>query len=61
MLFRSITRQDLEVVGQKNDIQDIKTLIDTVAHAISKFGEFAKELDIDKALAESISADFVKV
>ncbi|HPJ79830.1 MAG TPA: type II toxin-antitoxin system HipA family toxin [Prolixibacteraceae bacterium] len=56
-----ITRQDLEVVGQKNDIQDIKTLIDTVAHAISKFGEFAKELDIDKALAESISADFVKV
>ncbi|MDR0699665.1 MAG: type II toxin-antitoxin system HipA family toxin [Tannerella sp.] len=56
-----ISREDLETVGMKNDIQDYKTLIDTVANAVAKFETYAIELGIDKKLIESIKADFIKV
>lgn len=56
-----ITREDLETVGMNNDIQDYKALIDTVANAVAKFDEYAKELGIESKLIESIKADFVKV
>ncbi len=56
-----ITRGDLEAVGLDNDIQDYKALIDIVANAVNKFGEYSKELDIDKQLIQSIQTDFVKV
>ena len=56
----AITRNDLEIVGQNNDIQDYRTLIDSVAGAAANFGEYARELDIDKKLIEAIQAYFVK-
>jgi Uncharacterized protein related to capsule biosynthesis enzymes len=56
-----ITREDLETIGLNNDIQDCKTLIDTVANAISKFEDYAKELGINEKLIESIKTDFIKV
>jgi serine/threonine-protein kinase HipA len=56
-----ITREDLEIVGQNNDIQDYKTLIDTVANATDKFEVYAKKLGVDEKLIENIKADFVKV
>ncbi|MCL2651789.1 MAG: type II toxin-antitoxin system HipA family toxin [Candidatus Azobacteroides sp.] len=56
-----ITREDLETVGQNNDIQDYKSLIDRVANVIAKFEDYAKELGIDEKLVESIKADFIKV
>ena len=56
-----ITRQDLETVGLNNDIQDYRTLIDTVANAVGKFEDYSKELDIDEKLIKSVKADFVKV
>jgi len=57
----SITRKDLEIVGQNNDVQDYKTLIDKVATAIGNFETYAKELAIDDKLIENIKTDFVKV
>lgn len=57
----NITREDLEAVGLNNDIQDCKTLIETVADAIANFEKYAKELDIDKKLIDSIKADFIKI
>ncbi len=56
-----ITREDLEIVGLNNDIQDYKALIDTVANAVTKFDTYAMELGIDKKLIENIKADFIKV
>jgi len=56
-----ITRKDLEVVGLNNDIQDYKSLIDTVANAVSKFVNYTRDLGIDEALIESIKSDFVKM
>jgi len=56
-----ITREDLETVGQNNDIQDCKTLIDKVAGAVANFENYANELGIDGKLIDSIKADFVKV
>jgi serine/threonine-protein kinase HipA len=56
-----ITREDLEIVGQNNDIQDYKTLIDTVANATDKFEAYAKKLGVDEKLIKNIKADFVKV
>ncbi|MDR0430965.1 MAG: hypothetical protein LBH58_10870 [Tannerellaceae bacterium] len=57
----AITREDLEIVGQSNDIQDYKTLIDTVVNATDKLGVYAKKLDVNEKLIENIKADFVKV
>jgi serine/threonine-protein kinase HipA len=56
-----ITREDLETVGQNNDIQDYNTLIDDVSGAVVKFAEYAKDLGIDAKLLEAIKADFVLV
>jgi len=56
-----ITREDLEVVGLNNDIQDYKSLIDTVANAVAKFVNYATDLGMDEKLIESIKSDFVKV
>lgn len=56
-----ITREDLETVGQNNDIQDYKALIDTVAGAVAKFEDYARELGIDGKLITAIKADFIKM
>ena len=56
-----ITREDLETVGMNNDIQDYRTLIDTVTNAVNKFEDYARELGIDEMLIDNIKADFVKV
>lgn len=56
-----ITRDDLEIVAQRNDIQDYKSLIDMVSNVVGKFREFAAELKIDKQLIDRIESDFVRV
>lgn len=56
-----ISREDLETVGLNNDIQDYKALIDTVAHAVAKFEDYAKGLGVDEKLIGNMKADFVKV
>jgi serine/threonine-protein kinase HipA len=56
-----ITREDLEAVAQRNDIQDYKSLIDKVSKAVGKFREFAVALKIDKQLMNRIESDFVRV
>jgi serine/threonine-protein kinase HipA len=56
-----ITREDLETVAQRNDIQDYKSLIDMVSNAVSNFNKYAMELKIDPQLIESIESDFVRV
>ncbi len=56
-----IIREDLEVVGLNNDIQDYNALIDTVAIAVDKFESYARELGIDDKLIKSIQADFIKM
>jgi serine/threonine-protein kinase HipA len=55
----SITRTDLETVAINNDIQDFKALIDAVVHAVGKFEEYAKELDVNEQIIKSICSDFV--
>ena len=59
--IEDITREDLETIAQRNDIQDYKSLIDMVSNAVSKFREFAAELKIDEHLIDSIKSDFAKV
>ena len=56
-----ITREDLEVIGLNNDIQDYKSLIDTVASAVAKFVDCATDLGIDEKLIKSIKGTFVKI
>lgn len=56
-----ITREDLETVGLNNDILDYKTIIDTVANAVTKFETYAIELGVDKKLIEMIKTDFITV
>lgn len=56
----NITRKDLEAVAQRNDIQDYKSLIDMVSHAVEKFKEYASELKIDQQLIDRIESDFVR-
>lgn len=56
-----ITREDLEIVGLNNDIPDYKTLIESVSNAVGHFKAYAKELDLNEQLAESINADFTEV
>lgn len=57
----NITRKDLEAVAQRNDIQDHKSLIDRISHAVNKFREYAMELKIDKQFIDRIESDFVRV
>ena len=57
----NITREDLEIVALRNDIQDFKSLIEIVSTAVSKFRAYAVELKIDKQLIDSIETDFVKL
>lgn len=57
--IEDITRKDLEITAQKNDIQDFNSLIDQVASAVGKFRDYAKELEIDSKLIESIEADLL--
>ena len=56
-----ITREDLVAVAKRNDIQDYKSLFDSVNKAVGKFSEFAAELKIDEQLIDSIESDFVRV
>ncbi|MDR1381798.1 MAG: HipA domain-containing protein [Tannerella sp.] len=56
-----IVRRDLETVGRNNDIQNYKTLTDTVADAVAGFEDYAGELNMDKKLIERIKADFIKL
>lgn len=57
----NITRTDLEVIAQRNDIQDYKSLIEVVSNAVGKFREFAAELKIDEQLIEKIDSDLVRL
>ena len=57
----NITLEDLEIVAQRNDIQDYKSLNDVVSNAVAKFREFATELKIDEHLIDSIESDFVRM
>lgn len=56
-----ITREDLEAVAQRNDIQNYKSLITKASNAVGKFREFAAALEIDKQIIDKIESDFVKV
>lgn len=56
-----ITRGDLESIAKNNDISDYIALIDSVNAALSKFEQYAKELDIDKSLIKQITNDFIRV
>ena len=57
----NITLADLEIVAQRNDIHDYKSLIEIVSTAVSKFRAYAVELKIDEQLIDSIESDFVKL
>lgn len=57
----NIMRKDLEAVAQRNDIQDYKSLIERISHAVNKFREYAMELKIDKQFIDRIESDFVRV
>lgn len=57
--YENITREDLEIIGQKNDIQNYKSLIDNVAEATSMFGQYAREYEVDKRLIDDISKEFL--
>ena len=56
-----ITYEDFETIALNNDIQDYKALIDGVSNAIANFEDYAKELDINEKLIESIKSDFIEV
>jgi len=55
-----ITREDLEVVAQRNDIQDYNSLIDMVDNAVEQFEKYAKALSINQQLIDQIKSDFVR-
>ena len=57
----NITREDLEVLAQRNDIQDYKSLIAMVSNAVAKFSGLAVELNINRQLIDSIESDFVRL
>ena len=56
-----ITYNDFETIALNNDIQDYKALIDGVSNAIANFEDYAKALDINEKLIESIKSDFIEV
>jgi len=56
-----ITRDDLEITAQRNDIQNYKSLIDQVSNSVAKFRNYAGELNISKQLIDSIESDFVRI
>lgn len=51
-----ISRFDLEVIAQRNDIADYKAMIDQVATAVSKFSTYAAELDINADLIREVGS-----
>jgi serine/threonine-protein kinase HipA len=57
----SISREDLEIVALRNDIQDYKSLIEKATFAVSKFRDFAVELKIDEQFIDSIESDLIKI
>jgi len=56
-----ITRDDLEAVALRNDIQDSKSLMEAVDVAVRKFRGYAKELGVDEQLIDRIEGDFGRV
>jgi serine/threonine-protein kinase HipA len=56
--YEQITREDLEIIGQNNDIQNYKSLIDKVANAISGFGTYAREEKLNAGLIDDIRKEF---
>nr|WP_320038147.1 type II toxin-antitoxin system HipA family toxin [uncultured Bacteroides sp.] len=56
-----ITREDLEVVAQRNDIQDYNSLIDMVGNAVEQFEKYAKILSVNQQFIDRIKSDFVKL
>ena len=36
-------------------------MIDNVANAVGKFEDYAKKMEVDEKLIESINADFIKL
>ena len=56
-----ISLKDLEIVGQNNDIQDYKSLIEKVEDSISNFEKYSKESDVDVKLIDLIKSDFASI
>jgi serine/threonine-protein kinase HipA len=56
-----ITYDDLETIARNNDIRDYKMLIECVSDSVSKFKQYATELDVDRSMIKSISNDFIKI
>lgn len=56
----TITREDIETIALRNDIHDYKTLIEIACSAVSKFKDYAREININEKLIETISADLEK-
>lgn len=59
--YEQITREDLEIIGQNNDIQNYKSLIDKVANAISGFGTYAREEKLNARLIDDIRKEFIEI
>ena len=53
-----INRNDLELIAQRNDIADYKSLIEQVGYAVAKFGSYATELNLDVTLVRAIEKCF---
>jgi len=53
-----ITRNDLEIVASRNDIQDHKALTDAVANAVCKFEKYAEDIGINQRLIKNIRSEF---
>jgi len=56
--YEQITREDLEIIGHNNDIQNYKSLIDKVANAISGFDTYARDEKLNPGLIDDIRKEF---
>lgn len=52
-----VTRKDLELVGQRNDIKDYIALIESVRDALSKFAALSREIDVPEQVISAILQD----
>jgi len=59
--YEQITREDLEIIGQNNDIQNYKSLIDKVGNAISGFDTYAREEKLNPGLIDDIRKEFIEI
>ena len=52
-----VTRKDLELVGQRNDIKDYIALIESVRDALTKFAALSREIDVPEQVISAILQD----